>query len=163
MSDAEHQAQWRCVKCESLFNFCFQDEKPIEEISTKNVTFIQKWHIYPKMAHSSKNVTLIQKCHIHGKCHIYQKMAHSTKMAHSSKNGIYIPKRNIPPKMFHSTKKRHNYQHVAHLSKKLQYILRKSKLWIKFAIVFSSQRKSSKLPNVKRRREQGQRKNCCPG
>ena len=48
------------------------------------------------MSHSSKNATFIQKWHIR------PKMAHSYKIAHSSKNGTFIQKWHIHPKMAHS-------------------------------------------------------------
>ena len=78
--------------------------------SSKNGTFIQKWHIHPKMAHSNKNGTFIQKWHIP------PKVAHSfdgtflrkwhipSKMAHSSENGTFLSKWHIPPKMANSSK-----------------------------------------------------------
>ena len=49
-------------------------------LTDKNDTFLQKWHIPPKMAHSFKNCTFLPKWHI------------PPKMAHSSKNGIFLEK-----------------------------------------------------------------------
>ena len=66
--------------------------------SSKNGTFLQKWHIPPKchihpyMAHSSENGTFFQKWHI------------PLKMGYSSNNGTFLHKWRIPPKKAHSSK-----------------------------------------------------------
>ena len=74
----------KCILC--LVNGC-----AIKETYGFN---IQKCQIPPKMSHSSKNVTFLQKWHIP------PKITHSPpKMARSSKNGTFIQKWHIYPKV----------------------------------------------------------------